>query len=222
MIHVLILAASMAAVPPALQQARDRQDRPALEKLAAEQSAAAAQKPGDADAQYRAALAWSYAAQVAIEQRDRKAGRQAAEQGIKLAEKAVSLKPTAENYCVLATLYGQAVTDLMSGLSFGPKAKDAINKAVQKAPNSGEVYLARGVGSYYLPVQLGGGPAAAIADFRKAIGINPKNAEAYVWLGVALRRDNKDAEARQAFAKALELTPNRLWAKQQLDKTPAK
>ena len=28
-------------------------------------------------------------------------------------------------------------------------------------------------------------------------------------------------EARQAFAKSLEIDPNRLWAKQQLDKTPA-
>ena len=30
------------------------------------------------------------------------------------------------------------------------------------------------------------------------------------------------SEVRAAFTKALELNPNRLWAKQQLDKTPAK
>ena len=31
----------------------------------------------------------------------------------------------------------------------------------------------------------------------------------------------KNAEARQAFQKGLELDPNRVWIKQQLDKTPA-
>ena len=117
--------------------ARDQQDRAALEKMAAECRRAAAKAPNDAEAQYRAALATSYLAEVAIELHDRKAGRQAAEHGIKAAEKAVALKPAdAEYYRVLGTLYGQAITDLMSGLKYGPKAKDAINKAVEKAPKS--------------------------------------------------------------------------------------
>ena len=102
-----------------------------------------------------------------------------------------------------------------------PKAKDAINKAVEKAPKVSAMYVARGVGNYYLPPAFGGGIELAIKDFRKAIELNPKNADAYLWLGVALRKDNQNAEAHKALAKALELNPNRLWAKQQLDKTPA-
>jgi hypothetical protein len=35
-----------------------------------------------------------------------------------------------------------------------------------------------------------------------------------------LRKQNKDADARQAFAKSVTLNPQRVWAKQQLDKTP--
>ena len=57
---------------------------------------------------------------------------------------------------------------------------------------------------------------------QKAIELDPRNSEAHLWLGVSLRKENKEAEARQAFAKALELNPNRVWAKQQLDKTPGK
>ena len=49
----------------------------------------------------------------------------------------------------------------------------------------------------------------------------PQAAEAYLWLGLALRKENNNAEARKAFAKALELNPNRVWARQQLEKTPA-
>ena len=220
----LIVAAFLAAPPPSpLEVARNQQDRPALERLAVEGASIASKAPGDPEAQYRSALAYSYLAEVAIELHDRKAGRAAAEQGIKPAEKAVSMRPeNAEYFRVLGTLYGQAVTDIMSGLSYGPKAKDAINRAVEKAPKASAMYVARGVGNYYLPSQLGGGAKLAIPDFQKAIELDPRNAEAYLWLGLSLRKENRDGEARQAFSKSLELNPTRVWAKQQLDKTLAK
>ena len=152
MLAIFIAAFMAAAAPSPLEMARDKQDRAALTEMAAQAGAAAAKAPNDAEAQYHAALANSYLAEVAIELRDRKAGRQTAEQGIKFAEKAVALKPAnAEYYRILGTLYGQAVTDIMSGLSYGPKAKDAINKAVEKAPKSSMMYVARGVGNYYRP-----------------------------------------------------------------------
>jgi len=223
MLAIFIAAFMAAAAPSPLEVARDKQDRAALTELATQASAAAAKTPNDPEAQYRAAMANSYLAEVVIELRDRKAGRQIAEQGMKFAEKAVALKPAnAEYYRLLGTLYGQAVTDIMSGLSYGPKAKDAINKAVEKAPKSSMMYVARGVGNYYVPSQLGGGAKLSIPDFQKAIELDPANAEAYLWLGLSLRKENRDAEARQAFTKSLELNPNRIWAKQQLEKTPAK
>ena len=217
MLAIVIAAFMAAAAPSSLEVARDKQDRAALTELAAQANAAAAKTPNDSETQYRAALANSYLAEVAIELRDRKAGRQFAEQGMKFAEKAVALKPAnAEYYRLLGTLYGQAVTDIMSGLSYGPKAKDAINKAVEKAPQSSMI------GNYYVPSQLGGGAKLSIPDFQKAIELDPANAEAYLWLGLSLRKENRDAEARQAFTKSLELNPNRIWTKQQLEKTPAK
>jgi tetratricopeptide (TPR) repeat protein len=223
MLAIVIAAFMAAAAPSPLEVARDKQDRAALTEFAAQAGAAAAKTPNDPEAQYRAALANCYLAEVVIELRDRKAGRQIAEQGIRFAEKTVALKPaSAEYYRLLGTLYGQAVTDIMSGLTYGPKAKDAINKAVEKAPKSSMMYVARGVGNYYVPAQLGGGAKLSIPDFQKAIELDPRNAEAYLWLGLSLRKENRDAEARQAFAKSLELNPNRVWARQQLEKTPAK
>jgi tetratricopeptide (TPR) repeat protein len=81
--------------------------------------------------------------------------------------------------------------------------------------------VSRGVGNYYLPAGFGGGPDVAMRDFQKAIELNSKSDEAYLWLGLAMRRANRNAEARKAFAKSLELNPNRVWTKQQLDKTPS-
>ena len=223
MLAIFVAAFMAATAPSPLEVARDKQDRAALTELTAQAGAAAAKAPNDAEAQYRAALANCYLAEVTIELRDRKTGRQMAEQGIKFAEKTVAMKPgNAEYYRLLGTLYGQAITDIMSGLSYGAKAKDAISKAVEKAPKSSMMYVARGVGNYYVPAQLGGGAKLSIPDFQKAIELDRANAEAFLWLGLSLRKENRDAEARQAFAKSLELNPNRVWAKQQLEKTPAK
>jgi tetratricopeptide (TPR) repeat protein len=96
-----------------------------------------------------------------------------------------------------------------------------VAKAIQLDPKSAMAYVSRGVGNYYLPPALGGGPALAIKDFEKAIQLKPANSEAYLWLGIALRRLNRNAEARKALSKSLELNPRRVWARQQLEKTPA-
>lgn len=223
MIAHLLIAGFFAGTLSPLELARDKQDRPALERLVNEAAAAAAKMPKDAAAQLRVALASSYLAEVEIEMHDKKAAQQAAVRGIQAAEQAIALKPDdAENYRILATLCGQAITDMLSGLNYGPRAKDAVNKAVSLAPKSSPVWVARGVGNYYLPTQLGGGVTEAVADFRKAVDLDSRNAEAWTWLGIALRKQNQDAEARQAFGKALALDPNRVWVRQQLDKTPAK
>jgi Flp pilus assembly protein TadD len=73
-----------------------------------------------------------------------------------------------------------------------------------------------------LPAALGGGVEAALRDFKKAIQLNPESADAYLWLGIALRRMSRNSEARAAIRRSLELNPRRVWAKQQLEKTPAK
>ncbi|MDE3167243.1 MAG: hypothetical protein KGN36_15680, partial [Acidobacteriota bacterium] len=113
MLAIILAAVAAASAPSPLDSARDRQDRAALEKLAGDAGAAALKASKDAGAQYRAALAYSYLAEVAIELRDRKAGRLFAEQGMRFGEKAVAMQPdSAENYRVLGTLYGQAITDL--------------------------------------------------------------------------------------------------------------
>lgn len=213
-----------AAAPSPLETARDLQDRATLQKLMSEAMAAADKAPNDANAQYHAALAASYLAEVSLEVRDKKAAEDAALKGIKAAEKAVSLKPnSAPYYVVLGTLCGQVIpANVLMGLSYGKRAKDAVEKAIATDPKLSSAYEARGVGNYYLPAGFGGGYDLAIADFQKAIALDPHNAEAYLWLGLSLRKQNKDAEARQAFTKSLEIDPNRVWVKQQLDKTPVK
>ncbi len=219
----ILLMAALVVAPGALENSRDRQDRPALEKQVAEISAAAQKAPHDAEAQYRAALASSYLAEVALELRDRTQARQAAEAGIQAAERAIAINPrNAEYYRVLGALCGQVVpANLLFALSYGKRAREAIGKALELDPKSPRAYLARGVGNYYLPEAMGGGPGVAIPDFRKAIALDASSADAYLWLGLALRKEHHNAEARQALVKARQLDPGRVWIAQQLEKTPA-
>lgn len=216
-----ILAAASAEDDSDLLRARDHQDRAALDKLAAEARAVADKQPNDAAAYYRVALTESYAAEVATEQRDKAAAKNAAQAGMDAANKAVGLKPdSAENQRILGTLCGQMVSsNSLAGLKYGKCALDSVDKAIQLDPKSSMAYVSHGVGNYYLPQAFGGGIDPAIKDFRKAIELNSKNADAWLWLGVALRREGQNSEAQKAFEKSLEINPNRVWAKQQLEKT---
>ncbi len=220
---LLFLCFGAASIAPDLDKARDAQDRPALDRLAAQALAQSQKQASDAAAQYRLALADSYVAEVAIELRDKNQAHSAAESGIKAAERAIALKPdTAEYHRILGALCGQAISaNVLAGMKYGHCAQDSVNKALQLDPKSAINYVSRGVGNYYLPPALGGGIELAIKDFQKAIEVDPQSAEAQLWLGLALRKSNRNAEARKAFQKAIELNPARVWAKQQLDKTPA-
>lgn len=219
----LLIAGVALAAAPDLEKARDAEDRGALEKAVSELSAAAEKVPNDAGAQYRLAFASSYLAEILLELRDKNGAERAAEAGIKGAERAIALHPNnAEYYRVLGTLCGQVVpANVLLGLSYGKRAREAIDKAIQLDPKSSKAYLARGIGNYYLPAAFGGGPELALRDIQRAIELDAKSAEAQLWLGLALRKLHRNAEARQAFQKSLELEPDRVWTKQQLDKTPA-
>lgn len=205
-----------------LEKARDTQDRGALERYSSQFAAAAAKQPNDAQALYRQALAQSYLAEIAVETGDKNLARSSAESGIKAAERAIAQKSeNAEYHRVLGTLCGQAVSaNVLTGLKYGRCAQEEVNKAVQLDPKAAINYVSRGVGNYYLPAGMGGGPDAAIKDFEKAIELDPRLAEAHLWLGIALRKANRNAEAHKELEKAVSLNPARAWGKQQLAKTP--
>jgi tetratricopeptide (TPR) repeat protein len=206
-----------------LESARDRQDRPALEKMVSELSATAGKQANDAAAQYKLALAQSYLSEVALEMKDKGQAKNSAEAGIRTAERAIALKPQeAEYHRILGTLCGQIIpANAFLGMKYGKCALDSISKAIELDPKSAAAYVSRGVGNYYLPPAFGGGPDLALKDFEKALQLNPKSADAQMWMGITLRKLNRHGEARQALTKSLALNPNRVWAKQQLEKTPA-
>lgn len=222
-IAAMLLLSSLSAAADDLDKLRDRQDRPGLDAHAAALHAIAEKTPNDATGWYRAAIAYSYVAEVAMEMRDKNAAQRAAEVGAGDAEKAIALNGTnADYYRVLGTLCGQVIpaNPIAGILSYGKRAKDALDKAIEMDPKSARAFLAHGVGYYYLPANFGGGPENAIKDFRQAISLDPKLADAYLWMGIAMKKQHQNAQAREALAKSLQLDPDRAWTKDQFEKTP--
>jgi tetratricopeptide (TPR) repeat protein len=218
-----IVAAAMAAanIDTGLIKARDRQDLKSLDTIIAKYKQTAGANPKSAEAQYELALANSYAAEVALELRDRKASERYAEAGIDPIRSAISANGgNAEYHRLYGQLCGQVIpaNPLLGALKYGQCARDEINKAIGLDSKLAMAYVSRGVGNYYLPSQMGGGVDLALKDLDKAIAIDPKLAEAYLWKGVALRRAGRNAEARQALQRSLQLDPDRAWAKQELAK----
>ncbi len=206
-----------------LKAARDRQDLGALDRDIAQLQKESQPNAAPADAQYRLALAYSYAAEVAMELRDKKKSESYAETGMDAAKKAVAENGSnAEYHRLLGELCGQVIpaNPILGALKYGQCARDEITKALQLDSKLALAYVSEGVGDYYLPSSMGGGVDIALKNFDKAIALNPNSSDAYLWKGITLRKANRNADAREALQKALQIDPSRLWAKQQLDKTP--
>lgn len=206
-----------------LQNARDRGDLAAIERLTAQvdQQAKGSSSP---DSQYKLALAYSYGAEVAMEQHNKKKSEALAEKGLEPAQKAVGGNGgNAEFHRLEGALCGQVIpaNPLMGTLKYGACARDEINKAIELNPRLALAYVTRGVGNFYLPSSMGGGIDMAMKDFDKAISLDSKLPDAYLWKGVTLRKANRNSEARQCLEQALKLAPNRVWIKEQLQKIPA-
>lgn len=225
---VLVLFACTLALGAAsaindLASARDRQDMGAIERIIQEYRQSDQQDSRTAAAHYKLALAYSYGAEVAMELHDKKKSEALAEAGLDPARKAVTENPSnAEYHRILGELCAQVIpaNPVFGTLKYGQCARDEIQKAIQLDGHLAIAYVSRAVGNYYLPSSMGGGLDLALNDLDKAISLDPNLADAYVWKGVTLRKANRGAEARQAFARALQLDPNRVWAKEQLNKTP--
>jgi len=91
LLSVFILLPLLCSAADELTLLRDHQDRKALEAKAAALDAAAQKKAHDAQVWYQGALAYSYAAEVAMEQGDKGGAKRFAEAGVTMADKAIEI-----------------------------------------------------------------------------------------------------------------------------------
>ncbi|MDQ6872462.1 MAG: tetratricopeptide repeat protein [Gemmatimonadota bacterium] len=141
---------------------------------------------------------------------------------IKLLE-SLAAQPLAETHALLAMTMGRMIgLDQIYSPTLGPLIPKEMAAAVAMGPNNPRVWLLRGIQSFYTSVEYGGGLPVAETQLNKAIELfatdNPAppapfwgKAEAYVWLGQVLQKQNRIAEARAAYNNALLVQPNYPW-----------
>jgi len=149
-------------------------------------------------------------------------GQVAATGRIRLLE-SLAAQPLAETHALLAMTMGRMIgLDQIYSPTLGPLIPKEMNAAIAMGPNNPRVWLLRGIQSFYTKPEYGGGDSAAEAQLNKAIELfatdNPAppapswgKAEAYVWLGQVLQKQNRIAEARAAYNNALSVQHDYPW-----------
>lgn len=145
-------------------------------------------------------------------------------------EKAVAAdKRFADAYALLSSMYGQkAGEQWYKGMFLGPKADKAMARAKELAPENPRVRLLDAIGLYNKPGMFGGDKKKALDGFREAVRLFEKedvaeplrpqwgHEEAYAWIGIAHMQAGRQAEAREAFEKALQINPDYGWVESAL------
>ena len=149
-------------------------------------------------------------------------GQVAAAGRIKLLE-SLAAQPLAETHALLAMTMGLMIgLDQIYSPTLGPLIPKEMRAAMEMGPNNPRVWLLRGIQSFYTKPEYGGGDSVAETQLRKAIELfatdNPAppapswgKAEAYVWLGQVLQKQNRIAEARAAYNNALSVQHDYPW-----------
>ena len=136
--------------------------------------------------------------------------------------------PMPETHALLASVLGWLISfNAASAPTLGPLVQREMGAAVASGPANPRVWLLRGIQSFYTQPQYGGGFQVAETQLRRAIELFATDApvppapwwgkaEAYVWLGQTLQKENRPAEARAAYERALALQPSYPWVSQSL------
>ena len=152
------------------------------------------------------------------------------EEADRLLEQATAKSPTADALALHSSVMGLQIGlsgNPLAGMTLGPKSGTMLDRAKELDPKNPRVWLISGMSAMFTPKMFGGGTDKAEQELRKAITLfetdhpvspNPTwgRADAYIWLGQALQKDEKSADARAAYQKALEIQPGNQWVQRVL------
>jgi tetratricopeptide (TPR) repeat protein len=192
-------------------------------------SAARSRAPGDAVlAHYAGFLLYRKASVLVSAKPGDKAAKRLLEEAARALEASESLG-WAETPALQSSVVGQLIgfSGPLGAVRMAPRAGRLLDEAIARAPENPRVLMLRGVSFLFRPRLFGGGADKAEHDLRRAIarfaGDAPAppapwwgRAEAHGWLGEALARQGKVAEARAEFARALALEPGNVWVRDAL------
>lgn len=188
---------------------------------------------GEADDVTRAWALWRVARMHRIRDVDRQTKRRHERIRKPLLEEAESLLKArieadpndATAHLVLSQVYQARITSMMSGMRFGPRAGETLDRALELAPDDPRALYLKGVSQLMAPGPMGNKEEArrnleaAVARFVEGA---PEGVfwwgepEAHAFLGLSYAREKEHAPARAAYERALELEPGFDWVRDRL------
>ncbi len=130
----------------------------------------------------------------------------------------------AEAHALLGSVYGLQIAQspVIRGMTLGPRANSALDRAAEIENGNPRVLLLQGVSAFNTPAMFGGGTDKAEQHLRRSLerfaAEPPDKAwpnwgrfDAHVWLGQALLSKGDKAGARAEYDKARVLAPTSGW-----------
>ena len=173
---------------------------------------------------YRSLALWRSATLYTGQKKNDEAKR-ALDEADLLLEQATAKAPTADALALRSSAIGMMIGlsgNPLSGMTLGPKSSGMLDRAKELEPKNPRVWLISGMSAMFTPKMFGGGTDKAEQDLRKAVTLFETDrptvpapswgrADAYIWLGQALQKEEKPADAKAAYQKALEIQPGNKW-----------
>ena len=173
---------------------------------------------------YRSLALWRSATLYTGQKKNDEAKR-ALDEADLLLEQATAKASTADALALRSSAIGMMIGlsgNPLSGMTLGPKSSGMLDRAKELEPKNPRVWLISGMSAMFTPKMFGGGTDKAEQDLRKAVALFETDrptapapswgrADAYIWLGQALQKEEKPADAKAAYQKALEIQPGNKW-----------
>jgi tetratricopeptide (TPR) repeat protein len=197
--------------------ARDSGDIASLQALIG-RSRDQARRTNSFDDNLRTALLYACLVEAAHDHQNDKVVKQAAQDGVAAAERAVKLNAeSSEAHRLLGQLLGELIPHILAGgMRYGARSTGEIEKSMQLDPQNPNAYVARGNNYFFVPKAFGGDKEKAVDTWKRAVAIAPASdaAEtAHIWLARAYQSLGKTENAATEINEALRMNPDRLFAK---------
>lgn len=130
-----------------------------------------------------------------------------------------------ESHALRSSVLGMMIgSNPLRGMTLGPRSSSEIEKAVELGPENPRVWLMRGIGAMNTPAMFGGGLGKAEEYLKRSITLfatdKPEHPapswgrhEAHIWLGQVYAKQDRVADARAEYQKALAIEPDDQWVK---------
>lgn len=196
----------------AARKARDRASVEELQKIVAKTKKEAVET-NSFDAFLRLALFYSWLCEAIESRQDNKLFKQAAEEGVAAAEKAVELNPkSSAARHLLGDLLNQLIPHVYGGgMRYGKRASDEMDKAIELDPKNVDAYVSRAINYYYTPEGFGGSKTKAVEMLKRSVEIDPQADSPHIWLALFYMDANQKKEALSEILLARKANPDRVF-----------